>query len=269
MRPWAPALVAGLCEEHAGLCLANQTADRIETRLAPLARREGFASVDDLLTAVRDRDDARLVWRVVEAMAPGQADFFHEPETIDHLCDAVLPDQARARADGRLRVWAAGCGTGQDVYSLAMALEERTLQLNVEIFASDLSEARLEKAQAGIYTPFEIQRGLSAQRLVRCFEKRDEIFVLSPRLRQRILWARVNMIEDLARLGKFDVILCRGVLCGFTDEVRTRLGKAMGAALRPNGRLVLDGAEKAPPGWQAIIGPAGAFAPDSHVMLAA
>lgn len=270
MRPRAYKLLAGLCEERAGLRLDEGATGLAESRLAPLARREAFGSVDDLLTAVRDREDPKLTWRVVEAMSPAPSAFFSEPAALDHLCDAVLPDQARVSSEARLRVWAAGCGAGQEVYSLAMALEERVLPFAVEIFGSDLSEARLEKAQAGVYSSFEVQRGLSARRLVKCFEKRDEAFLLSPHLRRRIRWGRVNLIEDQARLGPFDVILCRDILPAFTDEAQARAAQTFRAALRPGGRLVLGAAERPFAGdWRATSGPPGVFDPQLVAMLAA
>jgi chemotaxis protein methyltransferase CheR len=270
VRPGTYKVLAGLCAERAGLSLNEGTAGLAESRLAPLARREAFGSVDDLLTAVGDREDPKLVWRVVEAMSPAPSAFFSEPAALDHLCDTVLPDLARVSGEERLRVWAAGCGAGQEVYSLAMALEERVLPFAVEIFGSDLSEARLEKAQAGVYSPFEVQRGLSARRLVKCFEKRDEAFLLSPRLRRRIRWGRVNLMEEQTRLGPFDVILCRDILPAFTDVAQARMARTFGAALRPGGRLVLGAAERPFAGdWRAASGPPGAFDPQSAAMLAA
>lgn len=266
MRPWANKILASLCETRAGLRVDGQA----EARLAPLARHEGFASVDDLLIAARERDDPKLAWQVVEAITPTQSAFFREPAALDHICDAVLPDLARARCEARLRVWVVGCGAGQEVYSLAMALEERVLPCAVDIFASDLSEARLVKAQAGAYSSFEVQRGLSARRLVQCFEKRDEAFFLSPRLRRRIRWGRINLIEDQARLGQFDVILCRDVLPAYTSEAQTQLAQTFAAALRPGGRLVLGSAERPFAGdWRAASGPPGGFSPWSAAMLAA
>jgi len=258
MKPQAHDFLVRLCAERAGLRLAAAAPMDIEARLAPVARREGFSGVDDLLAAVNGRNLDRLGWKVVEAMAPAPAEFFREPAVFAHLCELAT---AHARSGRRLKVWVAGCGAGQEVYSLAMALDERPDRPEVEIFASDLSAMRLEKAQAGAYTAYEVQRGLSARRLVRCFEKRDDAYLISPRLRSMVCWSRVNLVEDISRLGGFDVILCRQVLPLLTEAARERVSAAMAGALAPKGRLILDAGEY-PAGWQPVPGPPGIFRPE-------
>ncbi|MBS0331820.1 MAG: chemotaxis protein CheR, partial [Proteobacteria bacterium] len=154
---------------------------------------------------------------------------------------------------------AAACGTGQEVYSLAMALEERgPAGVALEVFASDLCERRLEKAQAGVYSQFEVQRGLSARRLVRHFEGREENFVLSPRVRQMVRWRRVNLIEDLTRLGQFDLVLWRNLSGGLLEDARARVLVNLERTLKPGGLLVL-GARETAPGLATTPGQAGVF----------
>ncbi|THD60402.1 protein-glutamate O-methyltransferase CheR [Phenylobacterium sp.] len=250
-------LIARLCAERAGLRVDPDKAYLLENRLAPVARREGFASVHDLVCAIRDRDDDRLAWRAVEAMSPAETAFFREPQTFERIVGEALPDLAMRREGGTLRLWSAACGAGQEVYSLAMALEESApAGVTIEVFASDLCERRLEKAQAGLYSPFEVQRGLSARRLVRHFEGRDEAFALSPRVRQMVRWRRVNLMEDLSRLGQFDLVLCRGVLGGLLEDARARVLANLERTLKPGGWLVL-GANEAAPGLSALAGRPG------------
>ena len=161
------------------------------------------------------------------------------------------------RGGGALRLWAAACGTGQEVYSLAMALEEQApAGVTLEIFGSDLCERRLEKAQAGVYSQFEVQRGLSARRLVRHFEGRDDAFVLSPRVRQMVRWSRVNLMEDLGRLGQFDLVLCRNISGHLLEDARARMLGNLEGALKPGGWLVLGAAETAP-GLSSLVGRPG------------
>jgi chemotaxis protein methyltransferase CheR len=109
----------------------------------------------------------------------------------------------------------------------------------LELFASDLSERSLEKAQSGRYSQFEVQRGLPARMLVRHFEKDGETFVLSPRVRQMVRWRRVNLMDDLSRLGQFDLILCRNVLGQLSPEAGSRLLEQIDGALAPGGGLLL------------------------------
>jgi chemotaxis protein methyltransferase CheR len=240
-------LVARLCGDRAGLRIDPEKSYLLENRLGPVARREGFGSVHEFLCAVRDRDEERLIWAAVEAMSPAETAFFRDPRVFETLVGEVLPELARAREGGTLRLWAAACGTGQEVYSLAMALEEAApVGVALEIIGSDLCERRLEKAQAGIYSQFEVQRGLSAQRLVRHFEGLEDGFVLSPRVRQAVRWRRVNLMEDLGRLGQFDLILCRNQMAYLREEARPRILANVEGALAPGGRLVLGAHETSP-----------------------
>ena len=246
MTPQDRELVARLCAERAGLKVDADRAYLLENRLAPVARREGFASVHDFVCAVRDRDEERLIWAAVEAMSPAESGFFREPGTFERIVGELLPELARARAGRPLRLWAAACGAGQEVYSLAMALEEAGPPgAPVELFASDLCERRLEKAQAGLYSQFEVQRGLSARRLVRHFEGLGDGFALSPRVRRTVRWRRVNLIEDLSRLGQFDLILCRNQTGSLLEAGRAKVLANLEGALAPGGWLVLGAGESA------------------------
>ena len=267
MTPQDRELVARLCADRAGLRVDPDKGYVLENRLGPVARREGFASVHEFVSAVRDRDEERLIWAAVEAMSPAETTFFREPATFDRIVGEALPELARRREGGTLRLWAAACGAGQEVYSLAMALDESApAGVTIEIFASDLSDRRLEKAQAGLYSQFEVQRGLSARRLVRHFESRDDSFVLSPRVRQMVRWRRVNLMEDLGRLGQFDLVLCRNLLGYLLEDARARVLAGLQGALAPGGWLVLGETEAAPgldaadnrPGFHMRVAPRAA-----------
>lgn len=232
------AFVAALCAAHAGLRVDPEKAYLIESRAGSLARREGFASPQALIAVVREGADPRLAAGLVEAMVLPETDFFRDPVVFTRLVAEVLPDLARRR-EGPVRVWSAGCGAGQEIYSLAMLLDEApALAARVELHASDLSERSLEKAQAGLYSQFEVQRGLPARLLVRHFEKSGDSFVLSPRIRQMIRWRRANLLENQSRFGPFDLVLCRNVLGRASPEARDRLLAHLHGALAAGGRLV-------------------------------
>lgn len=269
MTPQDRDLVAQLCAARAGLLIDPDKAYLLENRLSPIARREGFASVHDLICAVRDRDDERLAWGLIEAMSPAETGFFRDPDVFAWIVETLLPNLARPADGGPLRLWSATCGAGQEIYSLAMALEEALpVGVAVEVFASDLSERRLEKAQAGVYSAFEVQRGLSAHRLVRHFEGRDENFALSPRVRQLVRWRRANLMDDPARLGQFDVVLCRNLLSHLTEAGRSQVLGNLQRTLRPGGWLVLGGRETAP-GLAAHPDLPGVYGPPSGVQVIA
>lgn len=267
MRNWARDWVTQLCAERAGLRLTGEAVAAIESRLAPLARREGFGAVDEMLTRARDRDDTRLSWLMIEAMSPAPGGFFRAPAAFDDLCDVVLPGMAPPGQP--LRIWIVGCGAGQEAYALAMALMEREMQAGVDILATDLSEARLQKAQAGVYSAYEVQCGLSARRLVRWFEPHAGEYLLSPQLRAAVRWGRFNAMDSGAALGRFDVILCRGVMDALTDAGRERLATSLAQSILPEGRLMMDAAEAAPAGWKPVAGAPGMFTAAAGARLAA
>jgi chemotaxis protein methyltransferase CheR len=263
-------LAARLCAERAGLQVDPEKGYLIESRLAPVARREGFAGVGDLLQAVRDRDEERLIWAVVEAMTLPETWFFRDAAVFDALRDRILPAVAARRTDEPIRIWSAACGSGQEIYSLALMLADAVVGgAPIELFASDISQRLLEKAQSGLYTQFEVQRGLPARLLVRHFERCDESFLLSPRVRQSVRWRRVNLIDDLAPLGRFDVILCRNVVGTLIPAARGRVLDSLAKALRPDGCLVLGAEERAGQGLRPMPDAAGVFTAATRVRAVA
>ena len=247
MTPQDRELIAGLCAARAGFSIDASKAYLLETRLAPVARREDYASIPDLMEALRRTRDERLIWSVVEAMAGGESCFFRDGAPFESFAGEILP-KLFERSPGRpLRVWSAACGAGQEIYSLAMLVEEAEALARggrVDLFASDISERALEKAQSGLYTQFEVQRGLPIRLLVRHFEKDGEMWAISPRLRQMVQWRRINLLADLSRLGGFDVILCRYVLGGATEAARRRIVDSLARALSPGGYLLLGPGER-------------------------
>lgn len=267
MTPKECDYVAGLCAARAGLSIDPDRTYLIENRMGVVARREGYASVAELVRAVRDRGEERLVWAVVEALAPSQTAFFRDPPVFEALGRELEEGVALGAS---LRVWSAACGTGQEIYSLAMMLEERGVE-GVELFASDLNERMLEKAQIGVYNQFEVQQGLSARRLVRHFENHDDAFVIASELRGAVRWRRMNLLDVPAGVGAFDVILCRHVLGALLAPARERVLGHLAAALRPGGRLVLGAGETVAPGCGLVAtgGAPGMFEHPAAVRAAA
>ena len=240
ITPAACQMLAELCRTRAGIRISPDKAYLIETRLGPVARLEGYTSTEAFVDRLQAGLDDAQVWATVAALANTETGFFRDPEVFRALEDEILPHLIRERG-GRLRIWSAGCGAGQEVYSLAMLLSEAAqAPLQVEIVATDLCERSLEKAQAGLYSQFEVQRGLSARRLIAHFENSGELFKVSPRLQQNVRWRRINLAGDVAALGQFDLILCRHVLNGLDPDVRPAVMAGLTAALAPGSRLVLS-----------------------------
>lgn len=247
MTPQDRELIAGLCAARAGFRIDATKAYLLETRLAPVARREDYPSIPELMEALRRTRDEQLIWSVVEAMAGGESCFFRDGAPFETFADEILPKLAD-RAPGRpIRVWSAACGAGQEIYSLAMLVEEAealTRGGRVDLFASDLSERALEKAQSGLFTQFEVQRGLPIRLLVRHFEKDGEMWAISPKLREMVRWRQINLLADLSRLGGFDVIFCRYVISAATEPARRRILESLTNALVPGGYLFLGADER-------------------------
>ena len=204
------------------------------TALGPLARRENFPGIPEMAAALRALREEKLIWAVVEALAQGETGFFRDRAPFAAFQKELLPTLARLRGAEPIRVWSCACATGQEAYSLAMIAEEAEglpPGTRVEIYGSDLSERSLEKAQAGLYTQFEVQRGLPIRQLLQQFEKVEDNWRLTPRIRQRVRWRRVNLISDLAVMGRFDVIFCRNVLSAMDGPYRRRVLESLAALL--------------------------------------
>lgn len=239
--------LARLARDHAGLNLTGAAAAFAESRLAPVARRESLASVSELIARIAHDKEGVLVAQVVEALADQNTCFFRNRDVFDRLRTHVLPAALERRAGAPVRIWSAGCATGQEPYSLAMIAADMA-PLNgsspVRIVASDLSERALLKARSGLYSHFEVQRGLPIRTLLRHFDKADEHWRIGPELRQAVRWGRVNLIDDLSRFGPFDVILCRNVLGAMDAASAQTVVAGLDAALAPDGWLVFGADEK-------------------------
>ncbi|MFZ5668404.1 MAG: CheR family methyltransferase [Pseudomonadota bacterium] len=266
MNPDDVQLIVALCRSRAGLKIDPARTYLIESRLGPLARREGYGSVSELIGGLRARREEPLIWALVEAMARTETSFFRDRVPFNQFRDEILPTLSRMRGPETIRVWSAACSTGQEAYSLAMIAESaRGVEpgARIEIYGSDLSERALEKAQSGLYTQFEVQRGLPIRMLVDHFEKVDDNWRLSPRIRQRVRWRRINLAGDLSAVGRFDVIFCRHLLNDLDEAVRRRVLEGLAAALPADGFLVL-GPDETPLGvtdaFRPITGREGLFA---------
>ncbi len=258
MKPDEVDFVAEVGRAGAGLRVDREKVYLIESRLAPVARREGFGSIREMLLAARQRREERLLWAVLEALASGETSFFRDKAVFARLREEMLPSLARTRqGEGPIRIWSAGCATGQEAYSIAFTAEDAGPAIaacGVDILGTDISERALEKGHAGSYTQFEIQRGLPIRQLVRHFEKRDDLWTLSSRVRSMVRWKRVNLNGDFRGLGRFEVIFCRNVLWAMEPNATRRLLEQLAGSLSPGGVLVL-GADESPSGLaEAFIG---------------
>ena len=237
--------LAQILKQRSGLVLTSDKTYLIESRLAPIARKEGMSNVSALLSALKSRRDEKLITAVVDAMTTNETFFFRDKTPFDQFKAEVLPTMSKTRT-GPIKVWNAACSTGQEPYSLVMMMEEARMQfprITLDIIATDISQRCLDKAQSGLYTQFEIQRGLPIQLMVKNFEKVDEMWRISSKIRSSVRFKMLNLLDDLRVMGRQDVIFCRNVLIYFDVETKKRILDQMASLLADDGFLFLGAAE--------------------------
>jgi len=244
-------------KERSGLDLSADKQYLVESRLLPLARKAGLVAIPDLVQKIKN-GDGKLATDVVEAMTTNETFFFRDKIPFDHLRDTIMPALIQARAARKsLRIWSAASSTGQEPYSIAMCLKEMSATLagwRIEIVATDLSQEVLEKSKAGVYSQFEVQRGLPIQLLVKYFTQAGEIWQLNPDVRSMVQFRQLNLLQDFSHLGSFDVIFCRNVLIYFDQDTKSNMFGRLARSSESDGFLVLGAAE-------SVVGLTEAFRP--------
>src|SRR6202040_33523 len=235
-----------LLKERSGLDLSSDKQYLVESRLIPLARRIGLAGIAELVAKMKGGSDA-LTTEVAEAMTTNETFFFRDKLPFDHLRETVLPELLQARANRRsLRIWCAASSSGQEPYSIAMCLKEFASVLagwRIEILATDLSQGVLEKSKTGIFSQFEVQRGLPIQMLVKHFTQIGDMWQLNPDIRAMVQHRQLNLLHDFGHLGTFDVIFCRNVLIYFDQDTKTGIFERLAKVVEPDGFMVLGAAD--------------------------
>ena len=239
--------VAAEAYKRSGLVLSADKGYLLESRLAPLARAEGFPSIEALIAAARRDSSDRLLWAITEALATHETFFFRDNTPFELFKEEVLPVLSRLRGNtATIRIWCAACSSGQEPYSLAMILEEEKARLGglrFEIVATDMAPRVLEKAKAGLYSQFEVQRGLAIQRLVTHFDQSGDQWRVKPNLRSMVTFKKQNLLEGFTGMGTFDVIFCRNVLIYFDADTKKRVLQRLAAQTATDGYLVMGAAE--------------------------
>jgi chemotaxis protein methyltransferase CheR len=245
-----------LLKERSGLDLSADKQYLVESRLVPLARKSSLPGIPELVQKMRSGADA-LTGEVVEAMTTNETFFFRDKIPFDHLRETVIPALAQARAARRsLRIWCAASSTGQEPYSIAMCLKEAGVLSGwrTEIIATDLSQAVLEKSRSGIFSQFEVQRGLPIQLLVKYFTQNGELWQLNADIRGMVQHRQLNLLQDFSHLGVFDIIFCRNVLIYFDQATKVNIFDRLSRMLEPDGVLALGAAE-------SVVGITNTFKP--------
>jgi len=240
-------ILAGLLEARTGQQLTMNRRWRIETALAGLLRERGIGTLDELITILVMGKEPGLSSAVVEALLNNETYFFRDRQPFDLLARHALPILAdKRRPNRRLKLWSAGCSTGQEVYSLAMLFAENPAAWHgwtVDITGTDVSSVVVDRARAGVYTQFEVQRGLGIQQTIRWFEEIDDGWRAVDEIRKHIRFQVHSVLEAPPHPGGFDIVLCRNVLLYFTEEKRRMAFDRIASALAPDGWLMLGAGE--------------------------
>ena len=240
-------ILAGLLEARTGQQLTMSRRWRIETALSSLLRERGIATLDELITILVMGKEPSLSQRVVEALLNNETYFFRDRSPFDLLQRHALPKLAQARHNTkRIRIWSAGCSTGQETYSLAMLFADEPQKWagwTIDILGTDVSNGCVDRARAGIYSQFEVQRGLGINQMIKWFEECPDGWRAVEPLRKPVRFQVHNLLEPPPHPGDFDIVLCRNVLLYLNPEKKSLAFERIAAAMAPDGWLMLGAGE--------------------------
>jgi chemotaxis protein methyltransferase CheR len=260
-------IIADLLAARTGQHLTESRRWRIGTALGGVFRHHGISNVDQLVCLLdeprRRTTDHDLATEVVEALLNNETYFFRDRPTFDQIPDDILPAIAARRAlTRRISIWCAGCSTGQEVHSLAMLFEdqkERWDGWSIDILGTDVSHRAIRAARTGLFSQFEVQRGLGVVQMLRHFDETPEGWQIRDHVRHITRFQQHNVLSEPPARGRFDLVLCRNVLLYFDQPTREIAFQRLASAIAPDGFLMLGAGE-------TVIGQTRAFAPSTGRM---
>ena len=254
------ALLADVVRRRSGLALPPNKTELVKSKLAPAAARFGFKTVGAMLAELEDEPE-ELATAVTEAMTTNETSFFRDPACFDYVRETVLPALKAARAHKRrLRIWCGAAATGQEPYSMAMLLHETGIlpgDWKIDFFATDLSSEAIARMREGLYSQYEVKRGLPVRYLTRYFSPEGAQWRITDSLRRNLRIRRFNLLDSYRWLGEIDIVLCRNVLLYFDGTDRREIAARLEACLAPDGWLILGATETASETGELFM-PAGA-----------
>jgi chemotaxis protein methyltransferase CheR len=240
-------ILAGLLEARTGQQLTMSRRWRIETALAALLRERGIATLDELITILVMGKEPSLSQQVVEALLNNETYFFRDRSPFDMLQRHALVELAQSRSRSkRLRIWSAGCSTGQEVYSLTMLFVEEAEKWRgwtIDILGTDVSTSCIDRARSGTYSQFEVQRGLGINQMIKWFEETPDGWRAVEPLRKPVRFQVHNLLEPVPHPGDFDIVLCRNVMLYLSPEKKTLAFERIASAMAEDGWLMLGAGE--------------------------
>jgi len=246
MRPDELDFMIRILRDRSGLALTPDKQYLIESRLTPIAQTQGHKDLSGLISLLRAGATEALLTEVTEAMTTNESSFFRDGKPFEQLRKTVLPLLRQSVGARRnLRIWSAACSNGQEPYTIAMTLrEDNAPEWRYEILATDLAEKVINKAKQGIYSQFEVQRGMPIQLLIKYFKQESDLtWQIKEDLRSMIQYRVQNLLKDYMALGRFDLIFCRNVLIYFDEATKSNVIENMCNVLQPNGFLFIGSTE--------------------------
>jgi len=248
MTPEDFTYLSELLREQTGISLSEDKSHILEARLIAVVRAFNLTGIPDLIALLK-QGDAEAMEAFTETLAVNETMFFHDIVAFKHLEEMVFPFFLKnKKQEEAIRILCAGCSSGQEPYSIAMQVKdflEKNPALKVEIIAIDISSAMLSKAEGGIYTQFDIQRGLPIKMLLKNFTKKDGAWHINDDIKQMVTFKKLNLLSDLKPLGKFDVIFCRYLIKHFDVILKPLILDKLADILNPDGLLFLGEDETA------------------------
>jgi chemotaxis protein methyltransferase CheR len=239
--------LSALLEKHTGQTLMANRHWRIDMALKPVMRRNSIPDLQTLVSLIEIDADPALTTACVEAMINNETCFFRDQANFALLTGPLLDSIRDHRsATKRIRIWSAACSTGQEPYSIAMAINdnpEKWRGWQVQIVATDVSVSALAQARSGRYSQFEIQRGLPVTQMLKHFEQKGDDWIAKDHLRRMVLFFEHNMLNSARQLGVFDLVLCRNMLMYLCENKRTQVLDGITPAMTTEGLLMLGAAE--------------------------
>lgn len=256
MTPAEYQYIAGFLKTRSGIVLSSDKQYLVESRLNPIARRAGCRSLSELIDNIRRSETSQLASDVIEAMTTNESFFFRDKTPFDNFGHSIIPDLVSRRPGQKIRIWCAAASTGQEPYSIAMMVKDMgpALRNPVEIVGTDLSGEVLQKAQAGIYSQFEVQRGLPINLLMKYFTQKGDMWQLDSGIRSMVRYQQLNLLNNFSSIGQCDVVFCRNVLIYFDTATKRDILNRIASLMAPGGYLLLGAAE-------TVVGITDAFKP--------
>ena len=234
-------------EDACGIVLGDNKHYLVTSRLKRVTEEFKFPSLSEMMSTLVKGNDRHLREKVIDAMTTNETMWFRDVYPFEILKKELLPELAQNKAP--IRIWSAASSTGQEAYSISMTTSEFQLSnpgklaSSVEIVGTDISQTVVNQAKQGTYDELSVVRGLSTERRDKFFRKKDDKWLITPDIMQRTRFTELNLLNNYALLGKFDIIFCRNVLIYFSSEMKKDILERMGQILKPGGTLILGGSE--------------------------